>query len=72
MSLSFLMTVSPTAPVPALILLLARRGHRSLVARETEKSSQSKTEPAQAQLTQHTADNTQWTAAKSSSLIPYS
>lgn len=36
------------------------------------KSSESKTEPAQAQLTQHKADNTQWTAAKSSSLIPYS
>lgn len=36
-NLSFLIFVSPTAPIPALTLLLARRGHRSLVLRETEK-----------------------------------
>lgn len=33
LSLSFLTVVSPAAPIPALILLLARRGHRSLVSR---------------------------------------
>lgn len=32
----FLMFMSPTTPIPALILLLARRGHSSLVGRETE------------------------------------
>jgi len=36
MALPFLVFVSPTTTIPALILLLARRGHRSLVARETE------------------------------------
>lgn len=61
LSLSFLTVVSPAAPIPALILLLARRGHRSLVSRLKIITVQDRACPCTADTSgwQHSMDSSQ-------------